>query len=173
MKKAKKPVRKAPVLKQVPAQAVPKHRFWPYGLLLFVVLLLIDQYTKSIILSIYAPNQSVKIFNGLWFTYVQNRGISWGLLQGINEMMIWLSVIAFGLLIFFYEKFETTLEKICLTLIFAGLWGNLLDRGVHGFVVDFIDVHWFPYVFNIADSCITVAIVILLLEQWKRSRAKA
>jgi signal peptidase II len=85
-------------------------------------------------------------------------------------MMVWLSVIAFGLLIYYYDKFETTLEKICFTLILVGLWGNLLDRVLHGFVVDFIDLGWWP-VFNIADSCVSVAVVVLVLEQIKENRA--
>jgi signal peptidase II len=153
----------------VAKKQLPKSRFWPWGIVIFSVLLFIDQYTKNVIITTMQAHQSVKVFPGLWFTYVQNRGITWGLLQGANDIMLWLSIAAFGLLIFFYDRFETTMEKICYTLILVGLWGNLLDRGIHGFVIDFIDVRWF-YVFNIADAAISVAIVVLILEQIRKSR---
>jgi signal peptidase II len=73
--------------------------------------------------------------------------------------------------LYFYDQFTTLVEKIAYALILAGLWGNLLDRVIFGYVVDFIDFGWFP-VFNIADSCINVGIVLLLLEQWRRYRIK-
>ena len=57
-----------------------------------------------------------------------------------------------------------------IALLLAGLWGNLLDRGSLGFVVDFIDLGWWP-VFNIADSAITVGVALYLLEQWRKSRS--
>lgn len=151
-------------------KAIKKQKpFWPYGLVLFVVLLALDQYTKHIILARFAVGESHKVFPGLWFTYLQNTGALWSILPNLNWAFIYLSVIAFGLLLFFYDRFETTMEKVAYTLILVGLWGNLLDRGTLGFVVDFIDVHWWP-VFNIADSCISIAVVLFLLEQWRRSK---
>lgn len=146
-----------------------KRSFLPYGIALFSLLLLVDQYTKHFFLTNFAPHQSVKAIPGLWFTYVQNTGAIWGILRDGNMIFIWLSVVAFGLLLFFFDKFETVTEKIALTLIMAGLWGNLLDRVLHGFVIDFINLRWWP-VFNIADACISVGIVILLLEQWKKKK---
>jgi signal peptidase II len=148
---------------------IVKRRFWPYGLLIFIVVLFLDQYTKYFFLQHYALGESHKVFPGLWFTYVQNTGAVWGSLQDTNAMFIWLSVTAFGILIYFFDKFETVTEKISYSLILAGLWGNLLDRGVHGFVIDFIDLGWWP-VFNIADSAISVGIVLYLLSQWRKPR---
>jgi signal peptidase II len=144
-------------------------RFWPYGVALFALLLAIDQFTKYHIVANYVYGESHRMLPGVWFTYVQNTGTLWGLGNGasLNWVFMWLSVIAFGLLLFFYDQFTTTIEKIAYTLIMAGLWGNLIDRALYGFVVDFIDVHWWP-VFNIADSCITIAIVLLLLEQMRK-----
>jgi signal peptidase II len=151
-------------VKEEPRQS----RFWPYGWTLFAVLLLLDQWTKWYFVSNYTAGESHKIFPWLWFTYVQNTGTLWGLFSGANANIsfLWISVIAFGLLMFFYDQFRTVLEKISYTLILAGLWGNLLDRGVQGFVVDFIDLGWWP-VFNIADSAIVVGILIMLLEQFR------
>ena len=154
------------MMKKASTTKKPVTRFWPFGLLLFTVLLFLDQYTKNYIITNYALGTSHKIAPGLWFTYVQNTGTLWGLFRGAgaNAAFIWLSVIAFGLLIFFFDQFKTTIEKIAYTLLLAGLWGNLLDRGVHGFVIDFIDLGWWP-VFNIADSCILVGIALFTLHQ--------
>jgi signal peptidase II len=146
-------------------------RFWPYGILIFVILLLIDQYTKHVILTDFAPGESMNLFWAVKYTLVQNTGTAWGLLSDANSALIWLSIIAFGLLLYFFDKFETVIEKISYTLILVGLWGNLLDRGVHGFVVDFIQIGWWP-VFNIADSCITVGVILFLIQQVKKDGAK-
>jgi signal peptidase II len=146
-----------------------QRRFWPYGIALFVALLALDQYTKHFILAHYALNESRNILPGLWFTYVQNTGTNWGFFNGasLNWVFLYLSIIAFGILVYFFDHFKTTIEKISYALIMAGLWGNLLDRGALGFVVDFIDFRWWP-VFNIADSCIIVGILLLIVSQWSK-----
>lgn len=146
-------------------------RFWPYGVALFLFLLIIDQFTKRYIISNYSLGESHKMMPGLWFTYVQNTGTLWGLFNGtnLNWAFMWLSVIAFGLLIFFYDAFQTKIERIAYTLLLAGLWGNLIDRATVGFVIDFINLGWWP-VFNIADSCICVAIALLVLEQFRKPK---
>jgi signal peptidase II len=115
------------------------------------------------------PGESFAALPGVWITYVQNAGITWGLFQGVNGAMIWLSVAAFGLLVFYYDRFTTVLQKIAYALIMVGLWGNLIDRGAYGYVIDFVDVHWWP-VFNVADSCITVAIVLLVIAELRRGK---
>jgi signal peptidase II len=145
-----------------PKRAPP--RFWPYGLVLSALLLFLDQYTKYVIRASLAPGMSTKVLPGVWFTSVQNTGATWGLFQDTNTLFVWLSVIAFGLLLFFLDEFKTTVDKIAYTLIMTGLWGNLIDRVSLGHVVDFIDVRWWP-VFNLADSCITVAVALFLLER--------
>jgi signal peptidase II len=147
--------------------------FWPFGVLLFVVLLAFDQYTKNHILTRYTLGESHQVLPGVFFTYVQNTGTLWGLFRGssANMAFIWLSITIFGLLIYFFDRFETLVEKICYSLIMAGLWGNLIDRGMQGFVVDFIDFRWWP-VFNIADACIVVGVAVLLIEHFRKSRTR-
>ncbi len=143
--------------------------FWPFGLFLFTHLLILDQYTKNTVLKTIPLGASQKVFSIISFTYVQNTGAIWGSLKDTNALLVWLSVIAFGVMIFFYDQFKTKFEKIAYTLLLVGLWGNMLDRVLHGFVIDFIAIGWWP-VFNIADSCITIGIVIYLLEQWRQYR---
>ncbi|HIH25088.1 TPA: signal peptidase II [Candidatus Woesearchaeota archaeon] len=146
--------------------------FWPFGVFGFALLLFLDQYTKSAIRTALAQGREIDIIAFIKFTYVQNTGAVWGSIPDTNAYLVWLSVIAFGLLIFFYDQFKTTFEKIAYTLLLVGLWGNMLDRVLYGHVVDFISVGWWP-VFNIADSCITVGITIYILEalrQWRQRR---
>ncbi len=156
------------------AQASPAARpapFWPFGLVAFALLLSADQLTKGIISSTYALGESHRLLSWLSFTYVRNTGAPWGTLAGANAILAWLSVIAFGALVYFHDAFETAIEKVCYTLLLVGLWGNLIDRVARGFVVDFIDLHWWP-VFNIADSAISVGIALFLIERWRRERAE-
>jgi signal peptidase II len=153
--------------------APKKHPFWPYGIVIFAFLLGADRFTKHVILQLLAQGESLRIFSWLDFTYVQNTGTLWGSLNGsgMNWAFIWLSIIAFGLLIFYHDRFTTWIEKLSLAMLFAGLWGNLIDRGTYGFVIDFIDLGGWP-VFNIADACIVAGVLLFLLETWRLEREK-
>jgi signal peptidase II len=154
------------------AQPTGQRALWSYCLLIFAAVLLADQLTKYWMSSSYVVGESHRVFSWLSFTYVQNTGALWSFAQGANAIFIWLSFVAFGLLLYFHDQFRSTIAKVCLALLMAGLWGNLLDRLARGFVVDFIDLGWWP-VFNIADSALCVAIAVLLLEQWRTRNARA
>lgn len=131
---------------------------------IFLSALVLDQLTKQIVASTLAVGESISILPGLWIAHVHNTGSVWGFFQDTNGMFIWIAVFIFGLLLYLHDRFKTNLEKLSYALIMAGLWGNLLDRVFRGFVLDFIAVGWWP-VFNVADSAITAAIVLLLIEQ--------
>ena len=102
------------------------------------------------------------------FTYIRNEGIAFG----INFPGGKIFFIIFPILITFYlisllknKEFEDNPSQIALYLIIGGAIGNILDRIFRGYVVDFIDVHingnhW--YVFNIADSAVTIGLLFLL-----------
>lgn len=119
--------------------------------LLPIILLIIDQITKYVAATYAAP--------GGLFVFVKNYGIIFGFAQGINPVMVWISVLAAGVV--GYLLYKTTHEQIGLGLILAGIVGNGIDRIIHGYVIDFISVGTFP-VFNIADSCIVLGVVYLI-----------
>jgi len=140
---------------------------------IFLFSIILDQVTKKWALSILKNGSSIKIIKDfLRFSYVENRGAAFGILQN----QIWFFVIiTFIMLVFlgymfFKNKNITNLSKLSLVLIAGGAIGNFIDRVMRGFVVDFIDVRFgnlydFP-VFNIADSfvvCGTVLLIILML----------
>jgi len=105
------------------------------------------------------------------FTYTQNNGISLGLLNATNPLGRWMLVvvtaaIAVGVAIWITRE-ENRLDRIALGMVLGGALGNILDRALHGYVVDFLDLHfgeWRPFlIFNVGDAAISIAVVILLL----------
>jgi signal peptidase II len=100
-----------------------------------------------------------------------NNGISFGLFNnGSNLNALILSLLAIAIVIFlimWLRKSETKRVAIGLGLIIGGAIGNIIDRGLHGAVVDFLDFHINSYhwpAFNIADSCITIGAMILVFD---------
>lgn len=131
-----------------------------YYIIFFLILLLVDRVTKS-----WAMTLTDSIDKGFFqFNFVVNTGAGFSIFQNFNSMLIWISIIILGLLIFF----NNYLPKISFTLILAGLMGNLIDRVFYGGVIDFIDLRFWP-IFNFADTIIvigvTYSIIILLAKK--------
>ena len=148
-----------------------------YVLLFFVsgVLIVMDQYTKLMV-SLHIPlNYSVKVVEGFFnFTHIRNSGVAFGLFASQQSeykalMFIAISTIAIiAILVIFHQTpKEKKMVQTGLTLIFSGAIGNLIDRILHGEVIDFVDIfinrHHFP-AFNIADSCITVGVIMMVID---------
>lgn len=105
------------------------------------------------------------------FTYTQNNGISLGLLNATTELGRWMlvaltSAIAVGVA-FWMGREKNRTDQVALGMVLGGAFGNILDRTLHGYVVDFADLHfgqWRPFlIFNVGDAAISIAVVILLL----------
>jgi signal peptidase II len=95
----------------------------------------------------------------LSFSLVENTGASFGLFKSQTFILVSVSVIAIIFIVFYLTK-KTPGLYLPFALLLGGACGNLIDRLRFGYVVDFIDLHWWP-VFNVADSCITVGSFIL------------
>ena len=142
-------------------------------LLLSVVVIALDQFTKAIVLRTlvpYMPHEAIP--HVLNWTLAFNPGAAFSFLAGGSGWQTWLFgvlavVVSIGLAVWLARTprgdWRTALP---LALIIGGALGNLIDRLVHGQVTDFIQVYWhawsFP-AFNIADSAITVGAVILIV----------
>jgi len=130
-----------------------------------------DQVTKHVVRSYLGLGESVPVIPGLLdFSYVQNTGAAWGMLRGLNNWLVVLSV-AMLLVILTFRRFFIThalLHRIAMGLMIGGIVGNLIDRLRLGYVVDFIDFHLksshFP-AFNVADSSICIGVGLYVVFQ--------
>ena len=129
---------------------------------LFVFLL--DRVTKIAAVSNMSYGQSINILPKIFhFTFVLNNGTAFGLFKGANAALAILSASAITLIIFYVlrNKDLAFANSLALGLILGGALGNLFDRMRFGYIIDFIDFRVWP-VFNIADSGITIGMIILL-----------
>lgn len=139
------------------------------------VCVLIDQLSKNFVKSYLLKNDSViRIFDGLNIVYVENKGVSFGILAEYNITFFLgiLSILISFYILFLILKSKDSVEKNSLSLILGGALGNGFDRIVYGRVVDFIDfyyknVHW-P-AFNFADSFITIGATIFFVKILKNN----
>jgi signal peptidase II len=136
---------------------------------LSVLIVVLDQLTKFIVHSTMNLYDSIQVAPYLLnFTYIRNEGIAFGIyFQGAETIFIVLPILITIYLFYLLksEEFQDKFSQIALFLIIAGAVGNIIDRIFRGYVVDFIDfhlngMHW--YVFNIADSSVTIGLIFLL-----------
>ncbi|TAJ68641.1 MAG: signal peptidase II [Phenylobacterium sp.] len=151
-----------------------------YAVAALVVVL--DQLSKYWILSVLRlPEQaSHEVFWPLQFTRIWNEGVSFGLLQAQHDLVRWGLVVfslgVAGLLAAWARSQTRLLPALGLGLVIGGAIGNAIDRARFGAVVDFIDVQrlgFFPWIFNIADSGITIGVILLLLDSLRPQRPAA
>jgi len=125
--------------------------------------ILLDQITKFFALRFLQLNTPVPLIkNFLNLTLMYNRGAAFGFFQNQLFLFVLVSLFAIGLILY-NLKTNSIILKLSLSLILGGAVGNLIDRLRFGFVVDFLDLRIWP-IFNIADSVITLAALVLSWE---------
>ncbi|MDO8741118.1 MAG: signal peptidase II [Candidatus Woesearchaeota archaeon] len=129
-----------------------------------VLIILFDQFTKFLIKNYLALGQSFPLIkNTVYFTYIQNTGAGFGLFRSFNSVLIWVSVIIIGIILYYYgEIIKNKITTTAFALVLGGAAGNLIDRIFLGYVVDFIDFRFWP-AFNVADSAVTIGVIILII----------
>ena len=144
------------------------------GYLVAPVVFAVDQLVKWIVTGPLGVNEIGDQFYLLpffQFTYTQNIGISLGLFNATTETGRWMLValttaIALGVA-FWISREKNRTDQVALGMVLGGALGNILDRTLHGYVVDFADLHFGAYrpflIFNVGDAAISIAVVILLL----------
>lgn len=148
-----------------------KHRTQIYiGSLVLVVLMTgLDQWTKWAVSAHMTPGQSIVIIPKLFeLTYLQNTGAGFSIFEGYGKSFFAvLTLIAMAVMLWAYLKSKRAGMQMSLALIFAGALGNFIDRMTLGYVVDFFHFYIFGWsfpVFNIADICITLGFVFLVID---------
>ena len=129
---------------------------------------IIDQVSKALVSTYFSLNESVRLINNfLYLNYINNTGASFSILTNKKYLLIVLSLIAIVIIIRYINTFKNTIfNRIGLGLLLGGILGNLSDRILFGYVKDFISLYIFGYsfpVFNIADICIVVGVIILII----------
>ena len=134
-----------------------------------LLIVVFDQLTKYFVSRYMALSQSVSLIDGiLHLTYIQNTGAGFGMLKGWNIVLIFVSLIVIGLMLYYFDRIvKGKAINIPVALVLGGAIGNLVDRVLLGHVIDFIDFRIWP-AFNIADSCITIGSMWLIVYFWKK-----
>lgn len=128
------------------------------------IVFVLDRLTKALAASYMSYGQSIKVLPGIFhITFVLNTGTAFGLFKGQNLFFISVSIIIIiAILVYaFIVKIPHLAARLALGLILGGAAGNLFDRIRFGNVIDFLDFRIWP-IFNIADSAITIGMLILV-----------
>jgi signal peptidase II len=146
-----------------------------YYIVIAITCFLVDRITKYLAVSYLRGRRSVEIIkNFLDLSYAENTGAAFGLFANIDKVfrvpvLTLIALIALILIIYIYFKLspEDRLTRLSLSFISGGAIGNIWDRILHGYVVDFIDVHYYRYftwpTFNFADIVITLGAGLIVL----------
>lgn len=149
-----------------------------YVILLVTSLVLVfDVFTKRMIMKWLTPHESIDILPFLKIVHVQNEGAAFGLFTSFgNRLFIVISLIAILVIVLYLIKIQDRLEIFSISLILGGAAGNLLDRLTVGKVIDFMDFfisRWHWPAFNVADSALTIGIMLFFISQLRRQRQAA
>lgn len=142
--------------------------------LTFSLLIIADQVTKLYIKNTFALYESIPVVDGFFsITYVLNPGAAFGFLANLPDayrrgFFVIVTTIAIGAVFYLlYKEFHYKYRALAYTLILSGAVGNFIDRIYMGKVIDFLDVHINSHhwpAFNVADSAISIGIVLLIID---------
>lgn len=138
---------------------------WIYWALMFV-LVVIDQIIKSVVVSHIALGATKAVVPGLLsLTNLHNNGAAWSILQGKLGFFYLISIVALGVMVYLLWRLRThRLYEFGIVLMIAGTLGNFIDRIRIGYVVDMFQLDFINFpIFNFADTCLTVGVILILV----------
>ena len=138
-----------------------------------LLVLIADQFSKVLILGYYQEGDSVALTHFFNVVRVHNHGAAFSFLSGASGWQRWfftgLGIAAVGVMLWMLRAHAgQRLFCFALACIMGGALGNVIDRLLHGYVVDFLDFHWRGvhfYAFNLADSAITLGAICLIIDE--------
>jgi signal peptidase II len=124
------------------------------------------------------------VWSPMWrMTYAENPGAAWGMLRDLpagfrHGFFVVVSVVAVGFMLWYYRKLRQDQRwmQVALSFVLSGAVGNLVDRLARGYVVDFVQWHWWKRpelywpIFNLADSLIVVGVIMLMLHPGEKRK---
>lgn len=134
-----------------------------------IILIAIDQITKILAFSNLRGTLGISLIPGVFeLQYLENRGAAFGILQDHQILFLVITIIAAIILTYIYGKLPEDKKyiplRISYVLLMAGAFGNMIDRMIRGYVVDFFYFKWIDFpIFNVADIYVTVTMIILII----------
>jgi len=141
------------------------------GISLLLALIFLDQISKFWVVQNFVFSESRALIPGiLHLTYHVNTGAAFGFFDNSTHFLIIASIVFVVLIVYYLmtKPVESIVRTSCIAIL-AGAIGNLIDRLRLGYVIDFIDLRVWP-IFNIADSCITLGVVVILIHHFAAGR---
>mgnify|MGYP003302981343 CR=1 FL=1 len=144
-------------------------------ILISILILIIDIISKQLVLHTMLEHQSIAIIDNFFsITLAKNTGVAFSLLEGkLPLIIIMTTIIIFIILKYIKSTNPNNIESICYSLVLGGALGNLIDRIIYGYVIDFLDFNLLGYpfpIFNLADTFIVIGIILLLILSLIESR---
>lgn len=140
--------------------------------LIVVIAVIFDQAIKALVVAKMALGEAIELVPFLALYHARNTGIAFSLFDGVGGMglaLLALVVLAVVMVLWIKTPADRRLTHFGLAIIVGGAIGNLIDRVLLGYVVDYVYFHtpvWSFAVFNLADACITVGAIVILLDEF-------
>ncbi len=138
-------------------------------IILTILVILVDFFSKYMVSKLMTVNETIDLIdNFLRITYVKNTGAAFSIFSNNTILVIIISVVIIGFLLFYIykNKGNNKLENVSYAFILGGAIGNLIDRLVYGYVIDFLDFEILSYdapIFNLADTFIVIGVILFLI----------
>ncbi|MDD6187574.1 MAG: signal peptidase II [Oscillospiraceae bacterium] len=151
-----------------------------YSLISIVLLVGLDRFSKILAVKYLSGGTPVTVIpHILGLRYTENTGAAFSMLSKNTDFLIIITIVSMAFLVYliFIKKYGTVIERALMTVVLAGGIGNLIDRIVSGYVVDYFEFLFMNFaVFNVADIYITVGITLYLVyalcEEYKNKKDK-
>ena len=134
----------------------------------FFLIIFFDQLTKILVIKNFQLYESLSILPFFNLTFIVNYGFAFGFLNNPSVNQIIVILVIFSIIAYFLYlliKTQDQFFRFSLILVLSGAVGNFIDRVLHGFVIDFIDIYLGSYhwpAFNLADSSITLGFILIM-----------
>ena len=134
----------------------------------FFLIIFFDQLTKILVIKNFQLYESLSILPFFNLTFIVNYGFAFGFLNNPSLNQIIVILVIFSIIAYFLYlliKTQDQFFRFSLILVLSGAVGNFIDRVLHGFVIDFIDIYLGSYhwpAFNLADSSITLGFILIM-----------
>ena len=138
-------------------------------IILTILVILVDFFSKYMVSKLMTVNETINLIDNFFrITYVKNTGAAFSMFSNNTILVIIISVVIIGFLLFYIykNKGNNKLENVSYAFILGGAIGNLIDRLVYGYVIDFLDFEILSYnapIFNLADTFIVIGVILFLI----------